>query len=279
LQQSYDGNRMTEKKINQNGKPVKRKAKKSSGSFVVVFIKHSILAVSAFGLAGILFVLTMDRIVMPFYQKTGKEIRTPNLIGTDYKDAQTKVRKMHLSISRDSLEFHNRFPENVITFQYPLAGTWIKTGRIIKVNVSKGAKPLYIPNVVGMPRRDAELRVKKAGFEIGETPSIHSNNYTRGLVAGQDPPGGREVADNTVVVLYISDGQPETNATMPYLIELSLSAAQDTLLSHNFDLGMLQVHYVDAPEMLPETVIDQHPDAGDLTHTSNEVTLDVSKAE
>lgn len=270
---------MTERKISKSGKPVKQKAKKNSGSLLIVLVKHCVLAISAFGIAGIMFLLTMDKIVMPFYQKTGKEIRTPNLIGTDYNDAQTKVRKMHLSVSRDSIEFHNRFPENVITFQYPLPGTWIKTGRRIKVNVSKGAKPLYIPNVIGMSRRDAELRVKKAGFKIGETPSIHSNNYTHGLVAGQDPPGGREVPENTVVVLYISDGQPETNVTMPYLIELSLSAARDTLLSHNFDLGMLQVHYVDAPEMLPETVIDQHPDAGDLTHTSNEVTLDVSKAE
>lgn len=247
--------------------------------FLQIFLKHVLLAAIAFGCAGLFFLLTMDRIVMPYFQKTGQEIKTPNLIGTSYNDAVKMLRSLNLAVVSDSLEFNNNYPKDAITLQYPLPGTMIKLNREIKVHVSKGSKPLYIPNVIGMSRRNAEIVVKKAGFEIKDVALIHSNNYTRGIVAGQDPPGGQEVPENADVVLYISDGQPETNVTMPNLIELSIFAARDTLRAYDFDITKLQVHYVDAPEMLPNTVIDQHPGAGTLTHTSNEVTLDVSKSE
>jgi len=66
---------------------------------------------------------------------------------------------------------------------------------------------------------------------------------------------------------------------MPNLIELSLSAAKDTLRTYNFNLNFLEIHYENAPELLPETVIDQNPDPGTLTNTNSVITLDVSKAE
>ena len=220
----------------------------------------------------------MNWIVLPFYQKSGIEVSTPEITGIPLDNAKKIARRDHMSVVVDSLEYHNSFPKNIITFQYPLQGTLVKPGRVLHVTMSKGPKPLPMPVVVGMPQRNAEFTLKEIGLEIETVIEIPSG-YTRGIVAGQVPEGGKEVPENTKVVLYISNGLPVTNVTMPNLIELSLAAAKDTLGSYDFNLNFLEVHYEDAPELLPDTVIDQHPDPGTLTNTNSIITLDVSKAQ
>ena len=246
---------------------------------LTLLLKQVILAGSAFLLAAVTFAVTMNWVVMPYYQKTGIEIRTPLLTGKTVEDATIIARQSHLSVVQDTLTYNSSVPENIIAFQYPQEGTLVKPYRAIHVTVSKGPKPKRLPSVIGMSQQDAILQINSAGLEIEATYWIRSNRYIRGIVAGQDPQGGKDVPENTRVVLYISNGLPETNVTMPNLIELSLSAAKDTLRAYNFNLKFLDIHYENAPDMLPETVIDQNPDPGTLTNTNSIITLDVSKAE
>ncbi|MCE5250625.1 PASTA domain-containing protein [bacterium] len=270
--------------MNQNTPQAASRSQKRTNKFdplklVGTIIRHGIIALFALILAGITFVVTMDRIIMPYYQQTGLEIRLPDLTGKSLAEAGKTAHSLHLSIVQDSLVYHNIYPKDVITLQLTPPGTLVKPDRIIHVTVSKGPRPLLMPSVVGLSQREAELVVKEAGLEVKSTPIIRSNNYSRGLVAGQSPPGGQEIPEDTDVVLYISNGLPETNIKMPNLVELSLSAALDTLKFYRFDIKLVQINYVNESEMLPETVIDQQPDPGALTHTSSEVTLDVSKKE
>ena len=256
---------------------------KHSGNIIarvlVFLLTHAILASLAFLLAAVTFVVTMNWVVMPYYQKTGVEIRTPLVIGKTIEDAKNIAQQSHLSVVLDTLSYNNSVPETYIAFQDPRDGTLVKTNRVIHVTVSKGAKPIKMPSVLGLSQQDAEYRIRSAGLDI-ETPHwIRSNKYIRGIVASQEPQGGEDVPENTRVILYISNGLPETNVTMPNLIELSLSVAKDTLRTYNFNLNFLEIHYENAPELLPETVIDQHPDPGTLTNTNSVLTLDVSKAQ
>ena len=220
----------------------------------------------------------MNWFVLPFYQKSGIEISTPKITAITLEKAKKNAQRYDMSVVVDSLEYHNSFPKNIISFQYPLHGTLVKPGRVLHVTMSKGSKPVLMPVVVGMPQRDAEFKLKEIGLEIEPVKEIPSD-YIRGIVAGQVPEGGKEVPENTRVVLYISNGLRVTNVTMPNLIELSLAAAKDSLGSYDFNLNFLEIHYEDAPELLPETVIDQHPDPGTLTNKNSIITLDVSKAQ
>jgi eukaryotic-like serine/threonine-protein kinase len=258
---------------------IKKKSGNAVEKLLALLVKHAFLAFLAFLLAAVTFAVTMNWIVMPYYQKTGVEIRTPLVTGKTIEDAKNIARKSHLSVVLDTLSYDNTIPENYIVFQYPQENTLVKPNRVIHVTVSKGAKPIKMPSVMGLSQQDAEYRIRSAGLDM-ETPHwIRSNKYIRGIVAGQEPQGGEDVFENTKVVLYISNGLPETNITMPNLIELSLSAAKDTLRTYNFNINHLDIHYENAPELLPETVIDQNPDPGTLTNTNSIITLDVSKSE
>ncbi len=258
---------------------VKDGKKKVIGRFFAVLIKHFFLAGMALFFAGLLILLSMDKIIMPIFLKSGSEISAPNLIGLTIDDARKFLRRMNFELIKDSAEFNMDFPENTITFQYPVPGTKIKPNRRIRVIVSLGTRPISIPDVVGKSRRDAGYIMKAFGLNIVRYEWVHSNEQVRGIVAVQYPEEGEEIPENTEVILYVSDGLPETKFIMPNLIELSYTAAMDSLKFYNLDTSNVNIQREEAPELLPETIIDQHPDPGTPIHINSVIDLLVSTSQ
>ena len=259
--------------------PARNKRKKTSSPLtraLKVLLKHLVLAGVGFALAGIFIFMLADNVVMPLLLKSGREIPAPNLVGKPVEEAETLIENLGLRMNADSTAYNNNYPANAVSFQYPSAGTRIKPGRRIRVNVSLGPRPVEMPSVVGKSKGDAELILNRYGFSIADTYWVHSNDYVRRIVARQEPEGGSEAPENAEVVLYISDGQPETDTIMPMLIGLGLSAALDTLNTCGFIFDNIKTHEEEAPQLLPETIIDQYPDPGTDTSTDTIIDLIVS---
>ena len=265
-----------------NSSPDSKKTKKKKNRFFPIVLKHLVIAGLAFLITGILFFVTMDKIVMPFVLRTGKGIDCPNFVGKTFNEAVKIAKNERVILLADSTEYNDYFPENTIFFQYPPIGTKIKRGRRIFTIKSLGARPIEMPDVVGMSRGDAVLAIKALELEIEKQEWIHSNDYVKGIVARQYPEGSREIPGNTKVTLYISDGEPERNSIMPNLIDLGLSAALDTLRMYNFDVSdttKIRIQKEKSPELLPETIIDQHPDSGSPINNNDVIDIVVSTIE
>ncbi len=258
---------------------VAKKNKNNMKKKIIFFlIKHSILAGCAFFLAFLMFLMTMDKVVMPFYQGSGREIDAPYITGKTVAQAERILKEKKVFIRVEKREFNNSYSKDTIYLQIPSPGTKIKRGRNIRVFISRGPRPIRIPDVVGMSQRNARLAIQEKGLYVKEGSWwIPSNDYPSGLVARQEPEGGQDVPDDTVVILYISNGKKETNVIMPGLLNLSLSAAKDTLRTRNFNLARLKVQKEEQPDLLPDTVIDQYPEPGFPAHTNDEVVLIISK--
>jgi len=181
------------------------------------------------------------------------------------------------SVVVDSMEYTHLFPMGVISFQQPAPGTAIKPGRRVRVRVSRGARPITVPDIVGMPPSNARLEIKAAGLTVVEGGFTPSNEYHYGMVARQHPEAGVEVGENSPVTLYISNGRRETDTVMPNLMNLSYATALDSLRFGGFNMQRLKVEYEERDDLLPETVVDQYPDPGAPAKTSDEVILTVSK--
>ena len=264
------------KNSNIDSKYMKQLRQNSKRGFFWVLIKHMVLACCAFFFAGLLIIMTMDKIIMPIFLKSGRELEAPDLIGKSLEEAEDILLDKNLTLLADSTEYNIDFPANTISFQYPPAKTKIKPGRRIRVIVSLGSRPIKIPDLIGKPKRDAELIIDGLGLKLASQEWVHSNDYLKGIVARQYPEGNQDVSEDTEVILYISDGLPETDIIMPNLIELGLSAALDTLKAYNFDISKINIQTEEAPELLPETVIDQHPDPGTPTNSNIVVDMVVS---
>jgi len=239
-------------------------------------LTHLALALAAFICAGLFILMVLDVVVMPRLLRTGSAITAPDMLGMPIEDVQLTIKKLGLRLESDSSAYDSRYPVNTVSFQYPYPGSKIKIGRSVRVRVSLGSRPVEMPGVVGRSQRDAELTIKRYGLAIARIEWVHSNEYVRGMIARQHPAQGSEIPMDAKVVLYVSDGLPETNAVMPRLIELGLSAAMDTLRAYNFNTNNVRIQKEEAPHLLPETIIDQHPDPGAATNSNVEITLIVS---
>ena len=235
-----------------------------------------VFCVFAFFSGWLFFVLAMDKLAMPLYINSGREIVAPSLANKTFDEARAITRAYTLDIIEDGRDFSSTVPAGEVAVQTPSPGTILKPGRRIHVILSRGPRPLTIPNVVGKSPREAELIINGAGLEVIDKRWKASDKYPRGVVADQYPPGDKEVPENTGVILFVANGRREFNVVMPNLIDISCQAALDTLGVYKFNLEKVHVQREQAPQFLPDTVIDQHPDPGVPTNTDTEIDLVVS---
>jgi len=77
-------------------------------------------------------------------------------------------------------------------------------------------RTVRVPDVIGRPRPDAELKLQKAGLVIAPVTFAKTNSVPKGSVIASDPPADTAVDAGTHVVLQISLG-PSTAAVVAQL--------------------------------------------------------------
>ncbi len=258
---------------NTTGQNSKTKKKSAAAGCLGVLVKHIFVASCAFIASGLLFLVTMDRLIMPIYQQTGKEIKMPDLRGMTVDDADRLLHSLGLSATLEKEDYNLDYPEGTIYLQIPHPSTKIKPGRNIRIHLSKGQRPIRLPNVVGLSRREAREKIRDVGLRVNDDVAWIPSNESYNMVAAQVPSGDSDVPDTTMVTLFISNGVKVTNTVMPDLRNLSLSAARDTLLVRGFNLNLLKVEKEEDGNLLPDTVIDQVPSPGKAANRDDEVYL------
>jgi len=119
--------------------------------------------------------------------------------GTDAAAAVTALEDAGFDVT-SSQAYASDVAEGVVISQSPSSGTGYK-GDEIALSVSKGAKPVGIPNVVGRQADDAKAVLEDAGFEVkvaDESPYIDV-----GLVVRQDPPRGTKVQPGETITIFV----------------------------------------------------------------------------
>ena len=93
-----------------------------------------------------------------------KKVVVPNVVGRDRDDAVSELTAAGLKanpVGVNSLE-----PVDTVLATGPKAGTEVLEGTAVRVNYSKGPKPISVPNVIGMPFESAESTLQGAGFAV-----------------------------------------------------------------------------------------------------------------
>ena len=93
---------------------------------------------------------------------------------------------------------------NTVLAQQPKAGANVLAGSKIRINFSRGPKPVSVPNVVGDPFPNAVSALRGAGFVI--TRNDIDSEAPKGQVVAQDPLAGAQVPNGSKVVLSVSKG-------------------------------------------------------------------------
>jgi beta-lactam-binding protein with PASTA domain len=237
------------------------------------YIRYPILVVGLF-VAFYLFLLLVDRVIMPAVVHSGREYFLPDITNLSLKEAEGILQKRGLSLKVMAEDYNPSKPPGIILSQSPNPQTKVKRGRIVKVVVSKGQKMVQVPNLKGVSLRQAELMLGEEGLEVGEINWIPSDSLPENVVVNSSPSYGLSVPLGMSVNLRVSLGSLPDTVMMPNLMGESMEETKDIL--KELGLGIGEIRYEVKNGLLPGTVLEQFPEEGTKIPRGSNVELTVS---
>lgn len=203
-----------------------------------------------------------------------KSPRVPDVVGVRLPQALEQLQEAGF-VGNPRGVFSDQAAGTVVS-QRPEPGADAKEGTEVRLNVSKGAQRVEVPEVTGLSQAEAESLLRRAGFEVRsfDVPSAEPN----GTVVAQNPPGGSRAAEGDSVRINVSTGQDRAapapvQVTVPDLVGLPLRQASRQLRDEGF---LVRVFYVPSQERAG-TIVAQRPTGGATARRGTSVRLNVSE--
>ena len=197
------------------------------------------------------------------------EVTIPSVVGQTVEDAVAELTRAGLNAQ--VVEVNSDRDQGTVTAQSPGAGTVVVEGTQVRINVSKGPKPVTVPSVVGLPYDQAAAELQQAGFGVSRVDV--DSDQAAGIVTDQEPNGGSEGSKGSTVTLSVSKG-PST-AAVPDVTTQDVAIAQTTLEAAGFRTRIVLEDVEDAS--FDGIVISQDPVGGTQAKPNTRVTLFVGR--
>jgi serine/threonine-protein kinase len=197
------------------------------------------------------------------------EVEIPGVVGQSVEDAVAELTRAGLNAQ--VVEVNSDRDVGTVTGQSPSAGTVVVEGTQVRVNVSKGPRPVTVPNVVGLPYDQAASELRRAGFNVSRIDV--DSDQEAGVVTSQDPAGGSEGSRGSTVTLSVSRG-PSTSA-VPDVTTQDVAIAQTTLEQEGFRTRVVLEDTTDITQ--DGIVLSQDPIGGTQAEPDVVVTLFVGR--
>ena len=197
------------------------------------------------------------------------EVTIPSVVGQTVEDAVAELTRAGLNAQ--VVEVNSDKDVGTVTAQYPGAGTVVVEGTQVRINVSRGPKPVTVPNVVGLPYDQAASELQRNGFSVSRIDE--ESDQAAGIVTSQTPSGGSEGSKGSTVTVTVSKG-PSTSA-VPDVTTQDYAIAQTTLEAAGF---RTRVVFEDTDDPTSDgIVISQDPVGGTQAKPNTLITLFVGR--
>jgi eukaryotic-like serine/threonine-protein kinase len=197
------------------------------------------------------------------------EVQIPSVVGQTQTDAVAELTRAGLDVQ--VVEVNSDRDQGTVTAQSPAAGLTVVEGTRVRINVSKGPKPVTVPSVVGLPYDQAASELQSAGFEVSRIDA--DSDQAAGIVTEQTPSGGSAGSKGSTVTLTVSKG-PSTSA-VPDVTSQDYAIAQTTLDNAGFRSKIVFEDTED--QSMDGIVISQDPVGGSQEKPNTVVTLFVGR--
>jgi len=190
-------------------------------------------------------------------------VRVPEIVGLDLVEARNRLEAVGLRLASEVNDVYSReAPAGVIVRQDPEAHHMVRMGREIKVTVSRGPEYVVVPDVIGLPKIEAQLQITQQKLVMGEIREEYNPSVPPNTVIGQDPPPDTRLEAGKPVDIVVARGSlPQETVMMPDVRGVPLAEAKARLEA----LGLVegQLHPEPHPTAPEGQVIDQNPRPGE----------------
>jgi len=203
--------------------PKSRKKKKRGGVFITVTLSLTFACVIG---AAILLYMVLN--ISGALGET-EDVSVPHLIGMNVNDVK---RNADYQFKWDIEEvFNSEYGEGVIFAQTPVESMIIKSTGTIKLRVSKGTEIVSVPQIKGLPMRDAINLLQERGLVV-TLMILADSSVGEGQAYRTSPENGEAVKAGSVITLYINpfSGGGGGSTLMPDVVGMMLPEASAHLM-------------------------------------------------
>ncbi|MEP6815978.1 MAG: Stk1 family PASTA domain-containing Ser/Thr kinase [Marmoricola sp.] len=154
----------------------------------------------------------------------------PDVRGQTLDSAQAMIQNARLSYGQPIMRFSETLQKGRVIASQPSPGTDLRRDAAVDLVVSKGPKPITVPDFTGRRAKVAEQALKKLELVVGTTSSF-SDTVGKGSVISQSPHDGTLFKGGTVN-LEVSKG-PQL-VQVPQVTAMGVGAARQLLQSTGF---------------------------------------------
>ena len=201
------------------------------------------------------------------------ESRVPDLYELDVAVAKKTLLDRGLVFINDSTDFvsDNTVPANHVVSQDPFPYSRVKSGRRVRVAISRGPRHYPVPNVISTEPKEAYLRLVQHGFRMGELRFQLDPTPGRSdmFVISQSPPPTTARAQHDSVDIVV-----RVRAVMPDLSARALHEVRQVIRMLGLRIG--SVTYSGSSELLPYSVMEQSIPPGATIRRGDRVNLVLS---
>jgi eukaryotic-like serine/threonine-protein kinase len=202
---------------------------------------------------------------------TGKpQVTVPSVVGQGETDAVEELTRAGLDAQ--IVQVNSDQDEGVVVGQQPKAGVTVVEGTQVRINVSKGPRPISVPSVIGATYEQAVAELGRAGFQVSRV-DVANQEFEAGIVVDQQPSGGTEAARGSTVTLSVSRGP--TMSAVPDVTNQEVTVAVATLENAGFRTRE-SVEDTDDPTQ-DGIVLAQDPIGGTQANPNTIITLFVGR--
>jgi serine/threonine-protein kinase len=197
--------------------------------------------------------------------KGPERYEVPRMRGMTEEQARQTLTNSHLTFGDATRRYDAQIAAGVVVFSEPKAGTELQPNSAVDLVVSKGPRPIDVPDFTGQSARKAIHTLEGLGLKV-DVSRTYDDTVPGGAVIAQDPASGTLFRGDTVQ-LQVSKGP--TLVAVPDVRRMGVDEATRTMQAAGFQVQTQNSSvYVGIG-----FVVDTDPKAGTLAPRGSLVTL------
>lgn len=204
---------------------------------------------------------TIDAVV----SKGPERYKVPALHNKPLTDVASRLAAANLTVGTVTRAWSENIDKGLVLGTTPYAGAEVRKDSAVNVLVSRGPRPIKIPDFTGRSGENANERLTDLGFEVSISEE-NSDTIAKGKVISQDPSSGKGFRGD-MIDLVVSKGP--VMVTVPELRADSVTDATAELTSVGLRIDVQRTDlYIGV-----DRVVRQSPGSGDSIPKGSVVTV------
>src|SRR5262249_29502318 len=116
-------------------------------------------------------------------------VPVPDVVSLPRSEAEEKLKAVGL-VGVVTTANSSTTPTGSVSSANPAAGTPVSPGSSVNLEVSSGPQQIKVPNVRGLTKSAAEVKLTDVGLMVGKVKSKYSHSVPDGGVTNTNPPMG-----------------------------------------------------------------------------------------